>query len=220
LPVVIVSGLAYGIDSIAHRAALDNGILTVAVPGSGLSDDVLYPAAHIGLAREILEKDGALVSPFDRDMAGTTWMFPHRNRIMAGMSHATLVIEANIKSGTLITSKHATEFNRNVCAVPGSIFSSVSEGPHMLIRLGATPIRHAGDLIEALGLDPQTPKATFDIADLSEDERRVVLALETPLSRDDLVEKLGMPVHEVSTLVSLLEIKGVIEELLGELRRI
>jgi DNA protecting protein DprA len=129
LPVVIVSGLALGIDSIAHRAALDCGLLTIAVPGSGLDDRVLYPATHFGLARQILEGGGALVSPFADDAVAAPWTFPIRNGIMAGISCATLVIEADLKSGTLITSTRATDLSRDVLALPGPIFSPHERRP-------------------------------------------------------------------------------------------
>ncbi len=219
LPVVIVSGLAFGIDAIAHKAALKAGLITIAVPGSGLGKEVLYPAANRNLAKEILENGGALISPFDEDTAAAPWTFPVRNRIMAGLSHATLVIEAEIKSGTLITSKHATEFNRNVFAVPGSIFSNKSAGPHMLIRLGATPITTGAELIEALGLKPETIQSERNYSDLSDKELKIVELLENPLPRDEILFRLEMEAGEINALISLLEIKGVIEEKLGEFRR-
>src|SRR3989338_8094698 len=139
-PVTIVSGLALGIDSIAHRAALRADLQTIAIPGSGLDRKVLHPHSHVNLAEEIIENGGGLISEYDDLMPAGVWAFPRRNRIMAGLCHATLVIEAERKSGTLITSRLATEYNREVGAVPGSIHSPSSEGPHMLIRLGAALI--------------------------------------------------------------------------------
>lgn len=150
--ICIVSGLALGIDSIAHRAALDAGLYTAAFPGSGLHDSVLYPKAHKQLAKEIIEKGGALISEFEMTQGAQLWTFPSRNRLMAGISHGTLVVEAELKSGTLITSKRATEYDRDVAAVPGSIFSPLSEGPHMLIGKGAMAITSSDDLLEFLGL--------------------------------------------------------------------
>lgn len=220
LPVVIVSGLAYGIDAIAHKAALSAGLKTIAVPGSGLSPDVLYPASNHGLANMIVEAGGALISPFENGTVGAPWTFPVRNRIMAGMSHATLVIEAEIKSGTLITSKHATEFNRNVFAVPGSIFSKQSAGPHMLIRLGATPITTGNELIEALGFKIEQKQITFEHKDLSADEIKLLTVLENPLSREELIIKMDSDASTVNSLISLLEIKGLIQETMGEFRKI
>lgn len=219
LPVAIVSGLAFGIDTLAHRAALRHGLATIAIPGSGLGDESLYPAANRELAREIVEKGGCLLSPFEDGVKAAMWTFPVRNQIMAGISHATLVIEADIKSGTLITSKHATDFNRNVLAVPGSIFSPQSSGPHMLIRLGATPITCGDELVEALGFKADAKREVRDVSDLSPDEIRVIEALANPISRDELYDALDMEASRVSSLVSLLELKGLVEETLGELRR-
>jgi DNA processing protein len=220
LPVVIVSGLAFGIDCIAHKSAMKVGLKTIAIPGSGLGDDVMYPAAHKELAKEIIEKGGALISPFEHDTVAAPWTFPVRNRVMAGISHATLVVEAEIKSGTLITSKFATEFNRNVLTIPGSIYNSQSAGPHMLIRLGATPITCAAELIEALGFKADVKREEVDYSDLSDEELKIVEILSSPMPRDELLEKLDMEASKVSALISLLEIKGVIEEKLGELRKI
>jgi len=220
LPVVIVSGLAFGIDAIAHKAALRNGLKTIAFPGSGLGEDVIYPAANQNLAQEILNAGGALVSPFENDVKAAPWTFPVRNRIMAGISHATLVVEAEIKSGTLITSKFATEFNRNVLTIPGSIYSSQSAGPHMLIRLGATPITCGAELVEALGFKADVKREKVDYSDLSEEELKIVELLASPMTRDDLFDELDMETSKINALLSLLEIKGVIEEKLGELRRI
>jgi len=149
--ICIVSGLAIGIDSIAHKAALDNGLKTIAFPGSGLDTSVMYPLRHRDLAQEIVDKGGALISEFSPLQKAMKWTFPQRNRLMAGISQAVLIIEAERKSGTLITSKYATEYNRDVGAVPGDIYSPLSEGPHMLIRLGATPITSSQDILELLG---------------------------------------------------------------------
>lgn len=152
-PIVIVSGLAHGIDRISHEAALNTGLLTVAFPGSGLNDKVLYPKTQYQLAMQILESGGALVSEFEPDFPATLWSFVRRNRLMAGLSTATLIIEAQHKSGTRVTARLATEYNRDVLAVPGNIFSKNSEGTNELIRLGATPVTSSQDILEALGFD-------------------------------------------------------------------
>src|SRR3989338_1612719 len=137
-PVVIVSGLAYGTDAEAHKAALEAGLPTVAVPGSGLNWDVLYPRANVGLAREILKAGGALLSEEKPDMKATDYTFPKRNRIMAGLCRAVLIIEAKEQSGSLITARLTVEYNRELLVVPGSIFSEESRGTHQFLRLGAT----------------------------------------------------------------------------------
>lgn len=150
-PVVIVSGLAIGIDSIAHEAALDAGLKTIAFPGSGLSPKVLYPVSRRSLAARIVEAGGALMSPFLFDQTGTNWTFPVRNRLMAGMSHAVLIVEGRPGSGTLGTATYATELNRNVLIIPGSIFSDLSYGPHLLMKEGATPVTNAEEVMSELG---------------------------------------------------------------------
>lgn len=229
-PVTIVSGLALGIDSIAHRAALKNNLPTIAVPGSGISPKALHPQSHTRLAQEIVEKGGSLVNEFEPEFKATYWSFPQRNRIMAGMSNATLVVEAEKKSGTLITARLATEYNRDVLALPGSIFNTTSYGPHMLIRLGATPIRDSGDILEALHLENNesaSAGASADEAkyfDCSEKEMFIIEMLKEPLPRDEILRQAGslhqIPIGETQTLLSLLELKGLIKETLGEMRLI
>ncbi|MEK7098774.1 MAG: DNA-processing protein DprA, partial [Patescibacteria group bacterium] len=153
-PIVIVSGLAYGTDAHAHKVALHTGLPCVAVPGSGLDYDVLYPKANVGLAKEIIKAGGAHLSEFEPDMKATDYTFPQRNRIMVGLTHATLVIEAKERSGSLITARLATEYNRELLVVPGSIFSATSKGTHQFLKLGATPATEPADILKALGIEP------------------------------------------------------------------
>ncbi|MDO8619940.1 MAG: DNA-processing protein DprA [bacterium] len=216
-PIVIVSGLALGIDAIAHRAALHARLPTVAVPGSGLDRSVLYPSTNRKLADDILKSGGALLSEFEPTFQATTWSFPQRNRILAGLSDAVLVIEAEQKSGALITSKFATEYNRDVFTVPGSIFSPSSAGPHMLIKLGATPITSPNDLREALGFKA-SEKVVRDYSDCTVEEKKVILLLQTPISRDDLLDLIDLPIGKANALLSLMELKGLIKETGGEIR--
>ncbi|KKW11295.1 MAG: Transcriptional regulator, MarR family [Parcubacteria group bacterium GW2011_GWA2_49_9] len=215
-PVVIVSGLALGIDALAHRAALDAKLPCVAVPGSGLDPKVLYPSTNRRLADDILKAGGALLSEFEPDFRATAWGFLQRNRIMAGLSDAVLVIEAEQRSGSLVTSKFATEYNRDVLTVPGSIFSSTSTGPHMLIKLGATPITSSTDLLEALGFKPNE-KVARDYSDCTPEEKKVIALLAEPLSRDDLIDALGIPTNQANALLSFMELKGLIKESAGEI---
>jgi DNA processing protein len=216
-PVTILSGLALGIDSIAHRSALLNNIQTIAIPGSGLDESVLYPTSHLNLAKEIIEKGGGLLSEFDPKFRATPYSFPQRNRIMAGLADAVLVIEAEKKSGTLITSRLATDYNKDVLAVPGSIFSKTSEGPHMLIRLGATPITCVNDLLEALHLEPEQQKLNFD--ECTEDELKILNLLDSPISRDELFEKAEIEIRVLNSILMMLEIKGFIKENQGMIFR-
>ena len=217
-PVVIVSGLAYGIDAEAHKAALKYGLQTVAVPGSGLDWNVLYPKANHGLAREILSSGGALLSEEKPDATAMDYMFPRRNRIMVGLSHATLVVEAKEKSGSLITAKLATEYNRELLIVPGSIFSESSKGTHQFLKLGAAPATEPADILKALGLADARRMNLEERTDLSENEIQVLKLIASRISRDELIRSLGMPTTEVNVLLSAMEIKGLIVESLGVVR--
>ena len=221
LPIAIVSGLALGTDGLAHEAALENNIPTIAVPGSGLGKKVLYPVANRELAKKILQKGGCLLSEFPENFKATDFSFPQRNRIMAGLSHATLVIEAQKKSGTLITSKFATEYNRDVLAVPGNVFSTLSEGPHLLIRLGATPITTAEELREALGFETKEKEGGARSAppeNLTFEESKVIELLSAPMARDELLDALDMEISKANVLLSMMEIKGIIIQNGGEVR--
>jgi DNA processing protein len=218
--IAIVSGLAIGIDGIAHEAAMNAGLKTIAVPGSGLGVDALHPMAHVGLAKKILDSGGAMLSEYEEDFKATRYSFPQRNRIMAGLSYAVLIIEAEIKSGTLITSRLATEYNKDVLVVPGNIFSKTSEGPHMLIRLGATPITKSEDLLEALGLENKNSaprNLELEYSECSQEEKKVIEILREPIPKDDLLRSLDMPVGQANAVLSVMELKGLIKETLGEI---
>jgi len=212
----IVSGLALGIDSLAHEAALLNNLYTLAVPGSGLEDTVIYPASHKGLARKILEHGGGMLSEFEPNFTATKWSFTQRNRIMAGISHATLMIEAGEKSGTLITARMAADYNRELLVVPGSIFSLNSVGTHQFLKLGATPVTTATDILYGLGIDSETKstefKQTIDIESLSADEKVILSLLFEPTDRDVLLRKIELPTNIANGVLMQMEIKGLISE--------
>ncbi|MCC2630464.1 MAG: hypothetical protein K0S38_273 [Candidatus Paceibacter sp.] len=219
--VAIVSGLALGIDSIAHEAALSAGLYTLALPGSGIEDDALYPSTNINLAHRILDSGGGIMSEFEPSQKSERYFFPMRNRIMAGLSHAVLIIEAEIKSGTLITSKLATDYNRDVLTIPHSIYSKTGQGPHMLLRLGATPITKPEDLHEALGYETQLtlPKSNRD--DCGNHEKMLLELLEeNPMPRDELIHLSNLQTSEANMYISLLEMKGYVKESMGEIRLI
>ena len=219
-PVTIVSGLALGIDSLAHRAAMRVGLQTLAIPGSGLDRKVIHPRSHAGLADEIVTNGGGLMSEYDDLMPAGVWAFPRRNRIMAGMCHATIVIEAEKKSGTLITSRLATEYNREVGVIPGPLTSSTSEGPHMLARLGAAIIRDHNDILELLGLKRRDEAPTLmDVEDLTGEEKIFIKLLDIACPRDELIRKSKLDTGSASAILSLLEIKGLIKEEMGEVRK-
>jgi DNA processing protein len=216
-PVVIVSGLAFGVDAAAHKAALAAGLPTLAVPGSGLDWSVLYPRANAGLAREIVKSGGALLSEYEPQQKAADYTFPQRNRIMAGLCHATLVIEAKERSGSLITARLTTEYNRELLVVPGSIFSAESKGTHQFLKLGATPVTEPADILRALCIKTEEKEAVSR-ADLSADEAQVLEIISTPCPRDELIQTLGLPVSEANILLSTMEIKGLIVEELGVVR--
>jgi len=219
-PIVIVSGLAMGIDTIAHRKALAAGLKILVFPGSGLSREAMYPKTNAKLAEEIIEKGGCLISEFEPDFKATLWSFGQRNRLMAGISKATLIIEAEERSGTLITARLTTEYNRDLLIVPGSIFSPNSKGTNRLLRLGATPITCAEDVLEALGfeLEKDEEKQAKLFFDLSPEEKTVVDLLREPIPRDDLIRAMEMPTPTANALLSVMEIKGLIKEEMGEIK--
>ncbi|MFA6355119.1 MAG: DNA-processing protein DprA [Candidatus Paceibacterota bacterium] len=221
-PIVIVSGLAIGIDTIAHRAALENGLTTISFPGSGLDNSVLYPRNNIRLAQEIIDKGGCLISEFDPNAISQLYFFPQRNRLMAGISKAVLIIEAEEKSGTLITARMALDYNRDVLAVPGSAFSSNSNGTNWLIKQGATPVVCVNDVLEALGFEITKEKKSDKekYMDCGKDEMKIIDLLREPMERNDLIRELGMNIGSANALLSIMEIKELIKEELGEIRKI
>ena len=215
----IVSGLALGIDSLAHEAALKNNLYTLAIPGSGLDDSVLYPARHKSLARNILEAGGGLLSEFEPTMPAADWTFPTRNRLVAGISHATLLIEAAEKSGTLITARLATDYNRDLLVVPGSIFSKTHVGIHQFLKLGATPVTCSEDILEVLNIDTSTqPSLTVAPPALTPEEQHVLAALHEPLTRDELIRALQLPTEKATQLLMLMELSGHIVQAAGTYR--
>lgn len=218
-PIVIVSGLALGIDREAHLAAIENGLRTIAFPGSGLHEKALYPAQHRGLAEEILAHGGALFSEYEPHEKAAPWTFPKRNRLMAGVSTMVLIIEAQEKSGTLITARLATDYNKRVGAVPGSITSALSKGSNWLLRLGAVPITESADILSELGLTEQAPRASLSSLILTPEEERLLDALTEPKTREVLMTELSLDASAANVLLSVLEIKGLIRESMGKIER-
>jgi DNA processing protein len=204
----IVSGLAIGIDSLAHEAALRAGLYTLAVPGSGIDDSVMYPATHKQLAHKILAAGGGLMNEFEPTFRATKWSFPQRNRLKAGISHATLLIEAGEKSGTLITARMTVDYNRELLVVPGSIFSSNSKGVHQFLKLGATPVTCSADVLDVFNIDTNTEPKTIALPDLSANEQSVINALHEPTPRDELIRTLKLPIAEASQLLMMMELAG------------
>lgn len=218
-PICIVSGLALGIDGIAHETALAVHLPTLSVPGSGLDERVLYPRMHLALSRNILRAHGALISEFEPMQKAADWSFPQRNRIMAGMSHAVLIIEAGEKSGTLITARLGMEYGRRVLIVPSPLFSHYGEGSNKLVREGAEMVTCVEDILEALDIEPRTSVEKEIPLNVSDDERTILELLTEPLQKDELIARSGMPAHTVLILISSLEIKEMVVERLGKIER-
>lgn len=214
LPVTIVSGLAIGIDTIAHQSALESNLQTIAVPGSGIDPRVIYPTSNRDLSEQIIRAEGGLLSEYEPMFKATTWSFPRRNRIMAGLCHAILVIEAQEMSGTLITARLASEYNRDVLAVPGSIFSTYTTGPHCLIKDGATPITCLQDLQNALGFENQKVAKTYE--NCTPHERILISLLKTPKKREELNAS-GLSHDDINMALTLLDMKGYINEQYGKI---
>lgn len=211
-PIIIVSGLALGIDSIAHKTALEVKLPTVAVPGSGLAHKNLYPSLHKQLAKDILSSGGVLISEFTPETKAAPWTFPKRNRIMAGLCDAVLVIEAEEKSGTLITARLALEYNKTVLAVPGNIDSPTSSGTNWLIRQGATPITKGEDILDALNIKTKEENQTLPLVDLSPEEETILNLLREPKSKDALIRESGLEANVALITLTSLELKDLIKE--------
>lgn len=206
----IISGLAVGIDTIAHHAALTNKTSTIAVVGSGLNPRVLFPSENIHLAERIAHAGGTIISEYAPHTPAAREYFPLRNRIISGLSRGILVIEARERSGALITARIALEQNRDVFALPGSIFSPTSLGANRLIQEGAKLVIHADDICQDWGL-PTSSSAGLSTANLDNDERTVINLLEQEMTIDDICEKINMDTPRVMSLLSLLELKGYIK---------
>lgn len=204
---VVVSGLARGIDGAAHRGALEAGGLAVAVLGCGIDRD--YPASHRDLARGIAER-GLIVSEYAPGVEPAPWRFPARNRIIAGLSAATIVVEARERSGALITADLALEEGREVFAVPGEITSSLSRGTNALLRSGATPLTSADDVLEVFGLDAATgrqrPAGTSPILE------------RLPATADELARMTGLDAGALAAQLAELELAGEVVEAEGTYR--
>jgi DNA processing protein len=211
--VVVISGLARGIDGEAHRGALEAGGLTVAVLGCGIDRD--YPAAHAELASRIAAGGGLLVSEYEPGVEPAPWRFPARDRIIAGLCRATVVVEARERSGALITADFALEDGREVMAVPGEITSSLSAGANALLRLGATPVTRVDDVLEAIGLErapPARPQPEGAAAAVFEVLQRGAM------TADELVRRTGLDTGALAAALVQLELAGRVSVEDGEVR--
>lgn len=219
--ITLVSGLAAGIDSEVHRAALENGGKTVAVLGNEITRT--YPSTHAGL-REEIEAHGCVVSEYAPHTGSQRYMFPQRNRIISGLSRAVAIFEAAKKSGTMITANWALDDGRDVFAVPGSIFSEKSDGTNYLIKSGAAPLSEARDIFDYLGI---TDTAEFEQTRIQEEPKlsatgkKIVDCLRTgEQTVDDLLLKTGVPAHLLFATLTELEVDGIAEAAFGSRYRL
>ncbi|MCK5211147.1 DNA-processing protein DprA [Candidatus Parcubacteria bacterium] len=211
----IVSGLALGIDAIAHNACLKAGGRTIAVLGTGLDKNSIYPGTNRSLANKIIDKGGAIISEFPLFTQPFRSNFPQRNRIISGMSLGTLVIEAAARSGALITAFSSLEQNREVFAIPGSIYSETSIGPNKLIKLGAKPISAAKEIMETLDLKEVNKyiKNKKIIPDTEEEELLLTHLGREPMHVDDLTRLTKLQVAAINATLTMMEMKGMVKNL-------
>jgi len=214
--ITVVSGLARGIDHVAHRAALEAGGRTIAVQACGL--DMVYPAEHLGLAQQIAGQ-GALISDYPLGTTPRPEFFPRRNRIMSGVSLGVLVVEAPEGSGALITTSLAMEQNREVFAVPGSVLTPASKGPHRLIQDGAKLVTSVEDILEELNLQASVRPVQMEMRELlpANDEEAELLRIlgAGPAHIDDIVRQAHRPTSAVSSALAVMELKGLVKQLGG-----
>ena len=217
-PITIVSGLAIGIDTIAHEHAIKVGLQTIAVLGSGLDRSVIYPKSNVTLANNILESGGALVSELKPFQNPTRNTFPKRNRIMAGLSNMVIAVESDLRSGTRITTRLAIEYGKEVGAVPHSIFSKTSLGTNELINQGAHCIQRSEDILRIIGYE------IFDIQKRSKNkltnyERLIYSNLKFCETRHELFAKTQIPKHIIQSALISLEMKSLIIENAGTITK-
>lgn len=212
--ITVVSGLARGVDAISHQTALQSSGRTIAVLGSGV--DVIYPPEHRKLGEEII-RQGALVSDYPVGTQPDGINFPPRNRIISGLSLATVVVEAGEKSGALITAEFAVEQGRDVFAVPGSILTPQSEGTNRLIEQGARPLLKMTEILESLKLEQIPEKqAARKQSPLNPGEKKLLDHLsQEPIHVDELCELTGLPIHDVSATLTMMELKGLVSQVGG-----
>ncbi len=215
---IIVSGMAYGVDSASHEEAIKKNRRTIAVLGGGLDEPSLYPKHHALLAKRIIDSGGALISEYPIGTPNFKQNFVARNRIISGLSIATLVIECDLQSGTLITAKHALDQNRTVYAIPGPIYSLQSQGPNNLIKMGAKLVTTANDILEDLNLTTLPEQITNQLLFGDSKNETSVLKLLSfePMLLDTLIKTSGLEAKDVTSALTFLEMKGRIKNLGGQ----
>ena len=209
--VVVVSGLALGIDAIAQRAVVEAGGQTVAVLGHGLHQ--IYPAAHRGLAKQILTSGGALVSEYPEGTQPAKFNFPARNRIISGLSLAVIITEADASSGSLITANFALQQGKTVMAVPGNITSPRSAGPNNLLKAGAMPVTSAVDVLTALDFESRALSKPNASAQSPQEAKVLELLGQGVTNNQGLIDATGLSAQEFAHVITLMEITGKVRNL-------
>lgn len=213
--ITVTSGLAMGIDAFSHEGALEADGKVIGVLGSGI--DVMGPRRNRDLMNRGLENGGLVVSEYEPGHPASSWTFPARNRIISGLAEAVVIVEAGLNSGSLITAKHAAEQGRPVYAVPGNINSQSSIGTNLLIRDGVTPLVIIDDLIRDIGA--ATKKDAVSRPDMDADEERIleVVRLMSGPTVDEIIRGTGFDPQLVNSLLTVMEIKGIIESYAGRI---
>ena len=214
--IVIVSGLALGIDTEAHRNALENNLPTIAVLGGSVDDESIYPQHNKGLATKILENNGLIISEYKKGTETFPSNFLERNRIIAGITQGTLVVEAPKKSGALSTARHALEANRSVFAIPGNIDSHISEGANYLIQQGALCTTKANDIIEDFQMIPSKNNHTNILNDTLDPQEEVVISIlsssPNPVHIDSITENANIDKKDITRILINLSLTDQIQE--------
>lgn len=211
----IVSGLAMGIDTLAHKTTLDTGAKTIAVLGTGIDDETIFPAPNLGLAHKIIEKGGAVISEYAVGTHGTKFSFPQRNRIISGLSRGVLVVEADDQSGAMITARFAAEQGRDVFAIPGNIFAKTSQGTNNIIKKGAKMVTCAQDILEEYEI--YLKKVEYKIKADNEIEEKILAVLSgEPITADDIIRQTGLVASEINVALTMMELKRKVKNLGGK----
>ena len=207
-PIIIVSGLARGIDALSHQGALDYKLTTIAVLASGLDSSVLYPQSNLKLAENIVAKGGLLISEYPAKTKPELYHFPKRNRLLAGLSKASIIISAALKSGALITAQVAIDENREVLSLPGNINQLLSQGTNQLIKTGAQPLTDANDILKIYNLPSASELAMNKISDSLQAKIYKLLQIE-PMGLETLAKHLDKDLTSINVAVSQMEIAGL-----------
>lgn len=209
--IIIVSGLALGVDGLAHRAAVETGGTTIAVLGNGLPD--IYPASHRQLAERIVDSGGAIISEYSSGTPGYPANFLARNRLVSGLADALVVTEASRRSGTLNTAMHALEQGKEVFVVPGNITSPLSAGCNALLKQGATPVTCTEDILEVIAPDMLEPQTSLALGANPAEVAILTLLKQGLRDGEQLQQQSGLSAQEFSTTLTLMEIKGLLRNL-------